>query len=119
VLVLSRFPESAVPDTFEGETADLLVALGDRPGFLGGRLIRSTDEGGGWILVLEWASVGDWRRAFSPFDLRLRAMEFFARAEDEGSAYEVLLEVGPGGAVLRGSSDRASRQRGHDAGDSL
>lgn len=116
MLVLSRFAEASVPPGFEQRTEDLLVALGDRPGFLGGRLVRSTDEGGGWVLVLEWESVGDWRRAFSPYDLRVRATDYFAHAEDSPSAYELLLEVAPGGVVVRGSSDRTTRQRGVDEG---
>jgi len=119
VLVLTRFAEAGVPSTFADDAAELLTALTSRPGFRGGKLVRSTDPGGGWVLMLEWATVGDWRRAFSPFDLRLRAMEFFAHAVDEGSAYEVLVDVGADGSVLRAPSDRTGLQRGDPPGDSL
>ncbi|HEV3053452.1 MAG TPA: hypothetical protein VGX45_02275 [Solirubrobacteraceae bacterium] len=108
MLVLVRFAESddAATARLLDDASALLVALTDRPGFGGGRLVRSTDLDGGWVLAMEWATMGDWRRAFSPYDLRMQAMTFFAQAQDAPNSYEVLLDVGADGAVTRSESDR-------------
>ena len=84
-----------------------LGALAARPGYVRGRLARSYDEPGHWSIVTEWESVGAYRRALSSFDVKMYATPLLAQSLDEPSAYEVLAEVRPGGAMTMTTSDRA------------
>ena len=112
MLSLVRIPESARDLLDLGEQA--LRVLAARPGYVRGRLARSTDPGGGWALVTEWESVGAWRRALSSYDVKVHATPLLALAVDESSAYEVLLAVQADGSAERFGSDRldAPRLRG-------
>ena len=84
-----------------------LTTLAARPGYLGGRGGRSLDDPGAWVLVTEWASVGDYRRALGNYDVKLHATPLLAQALDRPSAFEELLDVDRSGALTRHTSDRA------------
>ena len=84
-----------------------LTTLAERPGYLGGRAGRSTDDPDAWILVARWASVGDYRRALGSYQVKLHATPLLAQALDRPSAFEQLLQVDAAGTVTRASSDRA------------
>jgi hypothetical protein len=105
VLSVVRIPESAGDLLEAGEQA--LAVLAARAGFLRGRLGRSTDKGGGWVLVTEWESVGSWRRALSSYEVKVHATPLLARSNDEASSYETLVAAEPGAAPVRFGSDRA------------
>lgn len=105
VLSVVRIPESAGDLVELGNHALTVLAL--RPGFVRGRLGRSTDEDGGWALVTEWESVGAWRRALSAYEVKVHATALLALAVDEPSAFEVLLSAEPGAEPERFASDRA------------
>lgn len=93
VIVLTRF---AVPRedeaAFRRQAAAAVDALSHRPGWLGGRVARATDDATAWLLLTEWESVGAYRRALSGYDVKLHATPLLARAIAEPSAYEVLDE---------------------------
>jgi len=84
-----------------------LAALAACPGYLRGRLGRAFDEPAQWTVVTEWQSVGAYRRALSNFDVKMYATPLLAQSLDEVSAFEVLAEVAPGGALTVTASDRA------------
>ncbi len=84
-----------------------LTTLAARPGYVEGRAGRSTDDPMAWILVTEWASVGDYRRALGSYDVKLHATPLLAQALDRPSAFEELLTVDGAGGLTRQSSDRA------------
>jgi hypothetical protein len=107
-MVVTRF---AVPerdaDRFLVESRAALDALAARPGYLRGRVGRAVDDPAVWVLVLEWEGVGDYRRALSDYDVKVRATPVLAAARDEPSGYEVLLAADAVGGVEASPSDRA------------
>ncbi|MGF1661522.1 MAG: antibiotic biosynthesis monooxygenase family protein [Kineosporiaceae bacterium] len=109
VVRLRRQPGTPGDDAALTERARAaLAALADRPGYRWGVLGRSTDDPGLWVLTTRWDSVGDYRRGLSAWDVKLHAHPLLYEAVDEPTAFEVLLEVDPGGAVRESPSDRAA-----------
>lgn len=112
MLVTNRFvveEEAAAPFTERAHAA--LTALGARPGFQRGQLLRALDDPTHWSLVTEWESVGTYRRALGAFEVKVSATPLLAESIDEPSAYEALAEVGPDGEVRTARSDRAADPR--------
>jgi heme oxygenase (mycobilin-producing) len=108
VLVVTRFVVAeAESDAFVARAHTALVALAARPGYRAGRLARALDEPDRWVLVLEWDSVGAYRRALSSYEVKVQATPLLAEALDEPSAFEVLASAAPGGGVEVSPSDRA------------
>ena len=107
MLVVNRFVVTGDDTDFRTRAGAALAALGARPGYVRGRLGRAYDEPGQWMLITEWESVGAYRRALSAYDVKVNATPVLAQARDEASAFEVLGEVSPGGAVVRSESDLA------------
>jgi heme oxygenase (mycobilin-producing) len=107
VLVVNRFVVEGDDAEFRSGAAAALAALGARPGYLRGQLGRGYDDPTRWTLVTEWESVGAYRRALSAYDVKLYATPWLAGSLDEPSAFEVLVEAGPGGAVKTVESDLA------------
>jgi len=116
VLVVTRFavggPETDAADAFVVRAHTALAALAACPGYRSGRLGRAVDDPAQWVLVVDWESVGAYRRALSSFDVKVNATPLLAAALDAPSAFEVLASAAPGGEVEVRSSDRA---RGADA----
>jgi hypothetical protein len=73
-----------------------------------GQLARAYDDPTSWCLVVEWESVGAYRRALSSYDVKLHATALLARAGPEASAFEPLLTAEPGGPPVFTDSDRAA-----------
>jgi antibiotic biosynthesis monooxygenase len=84
-----------------------LEALSVCAGYVRGSLARSTDDAEHWVLVTEWANVGSYRRALGGYHVKVQATPLLAEALDWPSAFEVLVDIAPGGAVARRASDRA------------
>ncbi len=84
-----------------------LEALSACAGYLRGSVARSTDDTEHWVLITEWENVGSYRRALGGYQVKVRATPLLAEALDWPSAFEVLVDIAPGGAVVRGTSDRA------------
>lgn len=93
---------------FEQRALDALAALAARPGYVRGRVGRSTDEVSDWVLVTEWRDVGSYRRALGAYDVRIRANGLLGEAIELPSSFESLAEVGADGNVTRHGSDRSS-----------
>ncbi len=108
VLVVNRFVVEGNDAEFRARAAAALAALGARPGYLRGRLGRGYDDPTRWTLLTEWESVGAYRRALSAYDVKVNATPLLAQSLDEPSAFEILAEAGPGGAVTTTDSDLAS-----------
>lgn len=105
MVLLFSVPDSEVV-ALQAAAETALEALAARPGYLGSRLGRAIDDPGTWVLVLEWAGVGDYRRALSGYDVKVAAAALLARAHQLPSAFEVLRTDGPHGVRTAGS-DRA------------
>lgn len=108
VLALNRFVVGSERTAdFTARAHAALAALAARPGYRGGELVRAVDDPTRWCLLTRWESVGAYRRALGAFEVRVEAVPLLAQAEDEPSAYEVLADAGPGGAVAAHGSDVA------------
>lgn len=108
LVVVTRYvvaePQAA---TFGPQARAALDALRGQPGCRRGHLGRSMDDPTRWLLQTEWDSTGSYRRALSAYDVKLRAVPVMYHAIDEPTAYEVLVEAGPGG-LTESASDRAA-----------
>jgi hypothetical protein len=114
VLVVLRFtvenvPVGDVPEEFLRSAHEALAVLAERPGYQRGQLARAYDDPSVWCLVLEWESVGAYRRALSAYDVKLRATPLLGRALPEASAFEPLATAEPGGSLRILDSDRATK----------
>ncbi len=110
MLVITRFTvEPGHEESFRSRAGTALAALAARPGYLRGWLARSVDEAATWCLVVEWESVGAYRRALSAYDVKLAAVPLLAESRDEPSAFEVLASADPGGPIVVRPSDLAAR----------
>jgi quinol monooxygenase YgiN len=91
VLVLTRYTiPAADAQSFLDRARVALAAFADRPGYLSGRVGRSTDDPSLWALTMEWESIGAYRRALSSPEVKISALPLMYQAVDEPSAYEVL-----------------------------
>lgn len=94
-------------EEFLGLAGAALAALTARPGCTGGRVGRAADDATLWTLTTTWASVGDYRRALSAYDVKVHAVPLMYRALDEATAYEDLLTWTPGDGTARHEPSRA------------
>ncbi|MDG4832674.1 antibiotic biosynthesis monooxygenase [Solwaraspora sp. WMMD1047] len=109
MLVTNRFViEEEAAAAFTERAHAALAALGARPGFRRGQLLRALDDPRQWSLVTEWESVGTYRRALGAFEVKVAAIPLLAESLDEPSAYEPLAELGPDGPIRVLGSDRAA-----------
>lgn len=110
VVTRHRLPLAGYASVGEALAAakELLAVLAERPGYLRGWLARAVDDPDVLVLAHEWADVGSYRRALSAFEVKL-LWPFLQTADDEATAFEVLVSRTPDGAVEQPSS------RGHDA----
>jgi hypothetical protein len=97
---------AAADGDFAARAEDALAALADRPGFLRGSIGRSTDDPADWVLITEWQNVGSYRRALGGYEVKLRAAPLLGESLDLPSAFEPLVEMAPGGAIVTRPSDR-------------
>ncbi|AOS65042.1 antibiotic biosynthesis monooxygenase family protein [Actinoalloteichus hymeniacidonis] len=125
MLLICRFavPETGIEDFLtEARTATRLLA--EQPGCQGVQLARTVEEaadGAEWTLLARFDSVVAYRRALSPFDVRVHVVPFLSKAEVGTSAvHEILLDAAPGGELTEQHSlladDRDSVRLGEVAG---
>ena len=104
----------ADPAAFLESATAALELLAGRPGFRTGSVTQAIDEPGLMMIVMEWADVGSYRRAFSDFAVRMAAVPLLSSALDEPSAFQVAVEVTPSGVVTHETdvtpADQASRR---------
>jgi heme oxygenase (mycobilin-producing) len=106
MIAITHFADDA-PE-FADRAQAALAALATRPGYLRGTLGRSTDDPAAWVLLTEWENVGSYRRALGGYEVKVNATPLLAGAVDVPGAFEVLLDVAPGGAAISRTSDRSS-----------
>ena len=109
MLVVARFDVAVEAAAEFGERARAaLGALAARPGWVRGRVGRSTDDPTRWVLVGEWVDVGAYRRALSAYEVKLHAAPLLGLAIDEVTGFEVLVRSDePVAPVLRSDSARS------------
>ena len=97
MLVVTRY-RVAEPDVaaFRADARAALDVLATRPGWLAGRLGRNADDPELWVLTTEWVNVGSYRRALSPFEVKVTAVPLLSRCIDEPTAYELVEVLGAG-----------------------
>ncbi|TDD58717.1 antibiotic biosynthesis monooxygenase [Kribbella antibiotica] len=91
MFVVIRF---RVPETEQVEFAVRLAAavevLGRQKGFVKAQTGRNVDDPELLALTLEFVNVGSYRRALSPYEVKLTAVPLLSLAIDEPTAYEDL-----------------------------
>lgn len=97
---------------FEADAAAALASLCTRAGYRGSRLARSLDDPGTWVMITDWAGVGDYRRALGSTEVRLATASLLARAMPLPGAFEVLRSDGPDGVSSLPSDRSASAGTG-------
>lgn len=90
MLLVARLPDVTDPEGLQADVAVAFAALADRPGWVAGRLGRSLDEPGCWVLTCEWDDVGNGRRGLSTGAVREAIMPLMARLPDASLAYEII-----------------------------
>ncbi len=94
-------------DFLERAQAALGVLAAQR-GYRAGRVGRATDDPTRWVLVTEWAGVGAYRRALSAYDVKVAAVPLLSLAEDEPTAYEVIVASSADGSARAGTTGLAA-----------
>ncbi|GAB2661740.1 antibiotic biosynthesis monooxygenase family protein [Kribbella swartbergensis] len=81
----------------EGEQAEFAVrlqaavdVLRKQKGFVAARVGRNVDDPELIALSMEWLNVGSYRRALSPYEVKLTAVPLLSLAIDEPTAYDDL-----------------------------
>ncbi len=87
MLVVNRFRSD---DDLRSDLDAAVVALAERPGFVGADAGRNVDDPSLWVLVTRWTDVGSYRRALSAYEVKVGAVPLLSRAIDEPSAFEDL-----------------------------
>ena len=98
VVIRFRVPEAAQVE-FGERLAAAVEVLSRQKGFVAARTGRNVDDPELLALSMEWVNVGSYRRALSPYEVKLVAVPLLSQAIDEPSAYEVL-DDGSGGVNL-------------------
>ncbi|TCO45166.1 antibiotic biosynthesis monooxygenase [Kribbella antiqua] len=90
VVIRFRVGESAQAE-FAVRLQAALDVLGKQKGFVAARAGRNVDDPELLALTLEWENIGSYRRALSPYEVKLAAVPLLSEAIDEPTAYEELL----------------------------
>ena len=89
MFVVIRF---RVGESGQGEFGERLRAavdvLREQKGFVAARAGRNVDDPELVALTMEWENVGSYRRALSPYDVKLTAVPLLSQAIDEPTAYD-------------------------------
>ena len=98
MLSVTRYRVAADDEaSFQRDARAALDVLATRPGWVAGRLGRNTDDPQLWVMTTEWINVGSYRRALSPYEVKLTAVPLLSRCIDEPTAYELVEVLGPDG----------------------
>ena len=100
LIVVARFAVPADQGAAFGEQARAAIAiLAERPGFVSASIGQATDEVALRVIISRWTGIGAYRRALSNFDVKLSVIPFLSLAIDEPSAFEMVHERTPDGAM--------------------
>jgi quinol monooxygenase YgiN len=93
VFVVIRFRvEEAAQEEFGERLRAAVEVLSKQVGFVSARTGRNVDDPELLALTLEFVNIGSYRRALSPYEVKLTAVPLLSQAIDEPTAYEELLE---------------------------
>ncbi|MFD3399649.1 antibiotic biosynthesis monooxygenase family protein [Kribbella sp. NPDC058693] len=87
VVIRFRVAESSQAEFAERVKAAVDV-LSQQKGFVSARVGRNVDDPELLALDLEFVNVGSYRRALSPYDVKVAAVPLLSEAIDEPTAYE-------------------------------
>jgi hypothetical protein len=91
VFVVIRFRVAAGEQAEFGVRVRAAVdVLARQKGFVAAQAGRNLDDPELLALNLEWENVGSYRRALSPYEVKLTAVPLLSQAIDEPTAYEDL-----------------------------
>lgn len=94
--VVLRFELLTSVDEWLTEAERVLDLLSAKPGFQSAKVCLALDDDQVGLVVLNFDSVGNYRRALSANDIKLEATNFLSTAIDESSAFEVLVAFDSG-----------------------
>ncbi len=80
----------AEQSAFESRLAAAVEVLSRQRGYLAARAGRNVDDPELLALTLEFDDIGSYRRALSPYEVKLTAVPLLSTAVDEPTAYESL-----------------------------
>jgi hypothetical protein len=89
VVIRFRVGESE-QDAFGERLRAAVEVLAKQRGYVGARTGRNVDDPELLALTLEFENIGSYRRALSPYDVKLTAVPLLSQAIDEPTAYEEL-----------------------------
>jgi hypothetical protein len=89
VVIRFRVIESDRP-VFESRLATAIEVLARQRGFVAARAGANVDDPELLALTMEWENIGSYRRALSPYEVKLAAVPLLSEAVDEPTAYETL-----------------------------
>ncbi|MEV0791877.1 antibiotic biosynthesis monooxygenase [Kribbella sp. NPDC050459] len=91
VFVVIRFRVGEAEQAGFGERMRTAVdVLAKQKGFVAARVGRNVDDPELLALTLEFENIGSYRRALSPYEVKVAAVPLLSQALDEPSAYEDL-----------------------------
>ena len=91
MFVVIRFRVGESEQAGFGERLQAAVdVLAKQQGFVAARTGRNVDDPELLALTLEFENIGSYRRALSPYDVKLTAVPLLSQAIDEPTAYEDL-----------------------------
>ncbi len=86
-------------DAWLGIAKAAIAPLVTQPACLGGEISASVDDANLVAIVTRWATVGDYRRAMSSFDVKMHTVPLLSASIDEPTTFEVMHRNGPDGAA--------------------
>lgn len=96
--VVTRYRVDDV-DAWLSNAREALAPLADQALCLGAEICASVDDPQLTMIVTRWASVGDYRRAMSSFDVKMFTVPMLSHSVDEPTTFEVLHHRGPDGVT--------------------
>lgn len=97
-VVITRYRVASL-ETWLVDAKAALAPLVTQPQCLGGEISASVDDPELVAIVTRWATVGDYRRAMSSFDVKMHTVPLLSASIDEPTTFEVLHRNGPDGAA--------------------
>jgi hypothetical protein len=94
VVIRFRVGEAAQPE-FVGRLETAVGVLSRQKGFVAARTGRNADDPELLALSMEWENIGSYRRALSPYEVKMAAVPLLSEAIDEPTAYDDLHEFAP------------------------
>lgn len=78
---------------------EALAPLASQQLCLGADICAAIDDPQLALIITRWASVGDYRRAMSSFDVKMYTVPMLSQSIDEPTTFEVLHHCDPEGAI--------------------